>query len=98
MSIGQLLLALRARLRIFFLVLAITVVAAAAISLVMPKTYRASVSLLVDAKDEQSLSGSGPPLAFNMPAERMSYLQTQADIVGSRKVALAVVRNLGLAE
>src|SRR5258706_15439560 len=98
MSIGQLLFALRARIGIFLLVLVITIAAAAAVSLLMPKTYRASVALLVDAKDEQSLSGAAQPVAFNMPQERLSYLQTQADIVNSRKVALTVVRNLALAD
>ncbi len=62
----------------------------------MPKSYRATVSLLVDAKDEQSM---GEALrALGLPQEHLSYLQTQADILVSPKVARRVVQQLKLAE
>ena len=49
--------ALRARLGVFALVLAATVLAATVVSLLLPKSYKATASVLVDAnRDEQSLS------------------------------------------
>jgi len=88
--------ALRARFGVFVLILAATVLAATAVSLIMPTTYKATVSLLVDAKDEQSLNNSMRPLM--LPQERLSYLQTQKDIIASKKVARKVVQDLKLAE
>ncbi|MEO8716788.1 MAG: chain length determinant protein EpsF [Burkholderiales bacterium] len=96
MTLTQFLLALRARLGILVMIVAATVLAATAGSLLLPKSYDATASLLVDARDEQSL-GNAQRMAL-MPQERLSYLQTQKDILGSRKVALMVVRNLGLAQ
>src|SRR5712692_3551708 len=96
MSIQQFLLALRARFGVFGLALAATVLAAAVTSLLLPKSYKATVSLLVDAKDEQSLSNVLRPLV--LPQERFSYMQTQMDIITSKKVARKVVQDLKLAE
>ena len=76
--------------------LAATVVAALMASLLLPKSYKATASLLVDAKDEQSLSNVLRPLIA--PQERLSYMQTQLDILASRKVARRVVQDLKLAE
>jgi chain length determinant protein EpsF len=87
---------LRARFGVFCLVLAVTVAAAVVASLLLPKTYKATVSLVVDAKDEQSLRNVLQPLLE--PRERMSYMQTQLDIITSEKVARRVARDLALAE
>jgi chain length determinant protein EpsF len=95
-TIEQFLLALRGRFAAFALVLLATVVVAAAVSVLLPKSYKASVALLVDAKDEQSLNNALRPLV--LPQERLSYLQTQADILASRKVARKVVEDLKLAQ
>jgi len=92
----QFLLALRARSGMFAKVLGITVVAALLVSLLLPKTYKATVSLLVDAKDEQSLNNALRPIIA--PQERLSYMQTQIDILTSRKVARKVVQDLKLVE
>jgi len=95
MTPTQFLLALRARLGVLVMIVAATVLAATAGSLLLPKSYDATASLLVDARDEQSLSNSQRPIL--MPQERLSYLQTQRDILGSRKVARKVVHDLQLA-
>src|SRR5215467_5351649 len=95
MSLQQFLLALRARLGVFAVSILATVVVAAAVSLLLPKTYRATASLLVDAKDEQSLSNMAPNF---FPQEKLSYLQTQAEIITSKRVAEKVVENLTLAQ
>lgn len=96
MNIQQFLLALRARFGVFALVLVATVLAATVVSLLLPKSYKATVSLLVDAKDEQSLSNVLRPLV--LPQERLSYMQTQMDIITSKKVTRKVVQDLKLAE
>ncbi len=88
--------ALRARFSVFALLLAVTVLTASAVTLMLPKSYTATVSLLVDAKEEQSLSNALRPLI--LPQERMNYMQTQMDVLTSEKVARMVVRDLKLAE
>jgi protein tyrosine kinase modulator len=95
MSIYQFLLALRARFRVFVVLLAATVLTGTVVSLLLPKTYRATASLLVDAKDEQSLSNVLPLI---LPQEKLSYLQTQMEIITSKRVARKVVHDLKLAE
>jgi succinoglycan biosynthesis transport protein ExoP len=96
MNLQQFLLALRARCSSFFVALAAVMIAAIVASLLIPKSFRATVSLLVDTKDEQSLSDSLRPLI--LPQERLSYLETQVDILKSRKVARQVVEDLRLAD
>lgn len=88
--------ALRARFGVFAFVLAATVLTATAVSLLLPKTYKATVSLVGDAKEEQSMSTVLHPLL--QPRERISYMQTQMDIITSEKVARKVVQDLKLAE
>ena len=86
--------ALRARLALVGVVLGATLLAAAALSLALPKSYRASASLLVDAaREEQSLSNVLVP-----QRERIGYLQTQMDILTSERVARKAVQDLKLAE
>src|SRR2546426_11204857 len=86
--------ALRARLGVFVLVLAATVLAATVVSLLLPKSYKATASILVDAnRDEQSLSN-----VFIPPRERVGYMQTQMDIITSARVARKVVQDLKLAD
>jgi len=94
-SIQQFLLALRARFGVFSIVLVATVLAATVTSFLLPKSYRATVSLMVDAKNEQSLSNVLPLM---LPQEKLSYLQTQLDIITSKRVARKVVQDLKLAE
>lgn len=96
MNLDLFLSALRARIGIFVLALIVTVLTAAVVSFVVPKTYKATTSLLVDVKDEQSLSSALRPLI--LPQERMNYMQTQIDIITSEKVVRKVVRDLKLAE
>ncbi|HKE46212.1 MAG TPA: chain length determinant protein EpsF [Steroidobacteraceae bacterium] len=87
-------LALRARYGVFALALAATVAAAAIVSLVMPKAYKSTASLVVDTREEQSMRNAVD--AFVQPNERIAYLQTQVDILTSKKVARQVVQNLDL--
>jgi uncharacterized protein involved in exopolysaccharide biosynthesis len=94
MNVQQFLLALRGRFWIFITLLTGTVVAAVCVTLLMPKTYEATVSVLVDNRDEQSLSA-----AAAQPARAaVGYMQTQMDVIRSERVARKVVEDLKLAE
>jgi succinoglycan biosynthesis transport protein ExoP len=93
MSLSQLLLALRARYRIVLLTLAVTVAAAVIISLLLPKTYMAGVSMVVNYK------GVDPVTGLSQPTQMMpGYIATQVDIIKSRSTALRVVDDLKLAD
>ena len=92
MSLHQFLLALRSRAKTFALVLAATVLATALVSMVIPKTYVATTAVVVDKRDEQSLtSGNDRPLR-----EQSGYVQTQVDVITSPKVARKVAKELGM--
>jgi chain length determinant protein EpsF len=91
--------ALRARLPIFFAILAATVAATVVISLIVPKTYVAQASVLVDGKDEQSLGVLGGVTRTPLDRDRIvGYLQTQVDILTSPRVARRVISDLKLTE
>jgi chain length determinant protein EpsF len=93
MNLHQFLLALRGRLWVFLTLVVGTVAAAVAVTLMMPRTYEATVSMLLDNRDEQSLQGTVPS-----GRERIGFMQTQMDIIQSQRVALKVVQDLKLAE
>ncbi len=93
MNLSQLLLILRARKKVLFFTLIITVVATLTISLILPKTYKATSSLLLNYK------GVDPVTGFTMPGQLLpGYMATQIDIIGSKNVALKVVDQLHLAD
>lgn len=93
MSFHQFLLALKGRIWLFLGLLGATVLAALAVTILMPKTYDATVSVLVDNRDEQSLAQQVVPAR-----QQMGYMQTQVDIIQSQRVAKQVVRDMKLAE
>jgi len=95
LSLQQFLFALRARAKTFALVLAATVLAAALVTLMLPKTYVASTSVVVDKRDAQSLTSGD---YSRHPREQTGYLQTQVDILTSQAVARKVARELGLTQ
>lgn len=93
MTLAQILRTLRARYKIVLLLLVVTVVAAFAVSLLMPKTYKATTSLVLNNK------GVDPVTGLNVPVQLTpGYLPTQVDIVSSKVVALKVISDLKLAE
>jgi chain length determinant protein EpsF len=92
MNLSILLLALRARYKIVLLTLVVTVLATVAISLILPKNYVAGVSMVVNYK------GVDPVTGLSAPAQLMpGYIATQVDIIKSKSVALKVVDDLKLA-
>jgi chain length determinant protein EpsF len=93
MDLTQYWLALKARRKAFLLVFAFTVFAAVVVALVVPKRYDAVATVLIDARDEQTLT----PERIS-PRERAGYIFTQMDLIQSGKVAQRVVRDLHLAQ
>lgn len=89
--------ALRARYRLFLLIVAATVLAALVVSLLVPRTYVANVSLLLDGRDDQTVRNNNGNNGLQ-ERERLGYLQTQVDILTSPTVARRVATDLKLAE
>jgi chain length determinant protein EpsF len=93
MNFHQFLLALKGRFWVFLSLMAATVLAAIVVTILMPKTYDATVSVLVDNRDEQVITQN------QMPARaQLGYMQTQVDIIQSQRVAKQVVQDLKLAD
>ena len=92
MTFGQFLSILKARWWVALLVLGLTVGATLAISLLLPKQFRASASVVIDVKPD--------PLSMAMYGGMASpgLMATQVDIIKSDRVAQRVVRNLKLNE
>lgn len=83
---------LRARWPMALLIVLITTVTAGVVSLLLPKKYVATASVVVDAKPD-------PISALIYPAMTSpSYMNTQVDIITSDRVALRVIRDLKLSE
>jgi chain length determinant protein EpsF len=92
MDLNQYILALKARRKAFITVLAVTVFTAIVVALVIPKRYDATATILIDARDEQTMAP-----ARMSPRERAGYIFTQMELIASGKVAHKVVRDLKLA-
>ncbi|WP_295995266.1 chain length determinant protein EpsF [Rugamonas sp.] len=92
MNFSQFLLILRARKKVILLTLFITVLTTVVISLILPKTYKATSSVLLNYKGVDPLTG------LTMPGQLLpGYMATQIDIITSKNVALRVVDSLHLA-
>ena len=92
MTFTQFLSILRARWWVALLVLGLTVGGTLAVSLILPKQYRATASVVVDVKPDPVSSVMYGGMAS--PA----LMATQIDIIRSDRVAQRVVRNLRLNE
>jgi len=93
MNFTQFLLILNARKWIILGVLLLTVAVAAAVSLLLPKQYTATTTLIIDSKSKDPFTGQFLPSQM-FPG----YMATQIDIINSSQVASRVVRDLKLAE
>jgi len=91
MSFSELLSILKARGKVIAVTFAVVVFIVTLISLIMPKTYEASTSLLLNYKGVDPVSGSVLPTQL-VPG----YIATQIDVIRSRSVALKVVEDLKL--
>jgi chain length determinant protein EpsF len=93
MNLSQFLLILRARWLIAALALGVTVATTLVVSLLLPKNYTAGVSLVVDSKAKDTITGMLLPTQL-LPG----YLATQVDIIQSHNVGLKVVDGLKLTD
>lgn len=93
MTFSQLLLVLRARRKIILYTLLSMMAVAAILSLVLPKTYKATTTLVLN------YTGIDPVTGIAFPGQMVpSYVATQVGIIHSKGVALKVVKELKLAE
>lgn len=89
----QFLLILNARKWIILGVLLFTVAVTAAVSLLLPKEYTATTTLIIDSQTKDPFTGQ------LMPSQLIpGYMATQAEIIQSANVAQRVVRELKLAD
>jgi chain length determinant protein EpsF len=93
MSLNQVLVILHARWRVVFGVFGGVLVLVIGLSLAWPKQYTATSSLVVDAKSDPVAGGAGMGYSEQLLA---SYVNTQSDVIASRRVAQRVVRTLKL--
>jgi len=90
MTLTQVLLILRARMWSALLVFVLVVGTAVAVSLVLPKKYTSTASIVVDVRSPDPILGAILPLIGS------GYMTTQTDILTSDKVAMQVVKDLHL--
>lgn len=91
MNFTQFLLILNARKGIILGVLLLTVAVTAAVSLLLPKEYTATATMIIDSKSKDPLSGQ------LLPSQMFpGYMATQIDIINSSQVANRVVVELKL--
>lgn len=93
MSFTQLLRILWARRQLVLAVTAGVVVLAVLAYLIMPRTYVGRVSVVIDARGIDPLTGTSP-----IGQQASGVLATQMDVIASRAVALKVVDELKLAD
>lgn len=91
MTLHQFLLILRARYRVALFILVATVLAALAVSLLLPAKYTAQTAVLVDIRSPDPLAGTAVPGVV-----APSYMATQVDIIGGDRVARQVVKAMKL--
>ncbi len=93
MNLLQLLLILKARYKVIMITFLITVITAVVVTSMLPKSYTATTSLLLNYK------GLDPVTGVMLPSQLMpGYMATQVDIIHSRNIALKVVDSLNLSD
>ncbi len=93
MNFSQFLLILKARFWIILITFLLVVTTTVVVSLLLPKSYTATTSLVLNYK------GMDPVTGVVLPAQLMpGYMATQIDIITSRNVAIKVVDQLNFAK
>ena len=93
MSLNQFLVILRARWLIAVTVFLSVVVLIAFASIIWPKQYTATASIVIDNKSDPVTAGAGAAAGMQPQA---TYVDTEADIIASERVAQRVVKTLKL--
>lgn len=91
MTLQQILLILRARFRVVAATTLLAVLAALAVSLLLPKQYTAGTAVVIDVKSPDPIVGLVLPGLISP-----GYMATQVDIINSDRVARRVVERLRL--
>jgi polysaccharide biosynthesis transport protein len=92
MTFSQFIAILRARKWAALLVFTLVVATAVTVSLLLPRKYSGTASVVIDAKPDPVSPMAYPTMALP------SFMATQVDILQSDRVALKVIRDLKLAE
>ena len=93
MNLTQFLIIIKARFWVILITLSITVMTTAVINYLLPRSYTATTSLVLNYK------GVDPVTGFPLPAQLTpGYMATQVDIITSRNVAMKVVSQLKFAD
>lgn len=93
MNFSQLLIILKVRRYIILIVALITMLTAVVVSMLLPKNYSATATVLLNYK------GVDPVTGTSLPAQLMpGYMGTQIDIIQSKNVAIDVVKRLKLTD
>lgn len=91
MTFQQFVLILKARWKVILAIFSVVVATTLVLSLILPKQYTASTSVLIDMKSADPIYGA------MMQAQLLpGYMATQVDIITSDRVAQRVVRMLGV--
>jgi chain length determinant protein EpsF len=93
MKFHQLYLVLKARRTIVIATMLLTVASAGILSIVLPKAYRATATLVLNEKSLDPVSGAPFPSSLSS-----DYRATQIEVIGNISVALRVVDRLKLAD
>ena len=93
MNLSQLFLSLKARITIVLFTFFITVLTATVVSLLIPKSYKATTQLVANYNGTDSVTGTVSPSQLTT-----SYMATQLDIIKSDSTALSVVDALHLVD
>lgn len=96
MNLSYLLHVLYGRRGVFLATLGIVLALAVGISLLLPKTYKATSQVVLDYRGTDPVAGVTNP-GYMSPGYLNTYIATQIDIITSRHTALRVVDTLGLA-
>jgi len=91
MNLYQFLIILRARYKIALFALVVTVAVTLAVSLLLPKQYTATATVVLDVKSPDPIAGM-----ILSPMLMPGYMATQVDIINSDRVALSVIKLLKL--
>ena len=93
MTLHQFLLILRAQWRIAFYIFVGVVTAVLVLTLIWPKQYTATASVVVDIKSDPVATANNAAMAGQ---QANTYVNTEADIIASQRVAQRVVKTLRL--
>jgi chain length determinant protein EpsF len=91
MTIYQFLTILRARWRVACMIFCGVVALSIGLLFILPKKYTATASIVVDSKIDPVAAGAG-----QSDAVMASYINTQSDVITSERVAMKVVKTVGL--